>query len=211
MRRLTWFRVDTARRSHIKAHEQAHVSPVTFPPGFHPIVPRHRGTFGVVSQFACPPCGDGPQYSSAFLVFWSLGFRPLTPEGRHALVAWLDLRSMAVRAAGAGATMETPVRIKLETLGVVYSPDSVLQFDSLEPAEKASAYRNLSDEARYSSFLGNLVNYLQNTDALSYNPDVVTSLINTFLMGLLGYLIRRNLSSMHRNPSTKNVTGKVPS
>ena len=82
VRRLTWFRVDTARRSHIKAHEQAHVSPVTFPPGFNPIMPRHRGTFGVVSQFACPPCGDGSQYSSAFLVFWSLGFRLLSPGGR---------------------------------------------------------------------------------------------------------------------------------
>ena len=43
---------------------------------------------------------------------------------------------MAVRAARADATMETPVRNKLETLEGIDSPDSVFLFDSAEPAEK---------------------------------------------------------------------------
>ena len=43
---------------------------------------------------------------------------------------------MAVRAAGAGATMETPMRNKLETLEGFDSPDSVFLFDSAETAEK---------------------------------------------------------------------------
>ncbi len=40
---------------------------------------------------------------------------------------------MAVRAAGAGAATETPVRIRLETLGDIGSSDSVIQFSDLEP------------------------------------------------------------------------------
>ena len=43
---------------------------------------------------------------------------------------------MAVRAARADATMETPMRNKLETLEGVDSPDSVFLFDSAETAEK---------------------------------------------------------------------------
>ena len=87
---------------------------------------------------------------------------------------------MAVRAAGAGATMDTPVRKKPETPGGIYSPDSVLQFDSLEPAEKASAYRNLSDEDRHSAFFSFLKNYLQETDGLSYDPDFVASQMDIY-------------------------------
>ena len=43
---------------------------------------------------------------------------------------------MAVRAEGAVATMETPMRNKLETLEGFDSPDSVFLFDSAETAEK---------------------------------------------------------------------------
>jgi hypothetical protein len=42
---------------------------------------------------------------------------------------------MAVRT-GAGVVMDTPVRKKQENSGDISSPDSVLQFNSFEPAEK---------------------------------------------------------------------------
>jgi len=46
--------------------------------------------------------------------------------------------AMAVRT-GAGVGMDTPVRKKQENSGDISSPDSVLQFNSFEPAEKSAA------------------------------------------------------------------------